>query len=225
MDQNVCKLFNSIFIFSSIISLIVTQTENRFNHFVKQGMDKYKHAVDAKTSKNTIKHALESMKYMEQALKLAPLIEKNDRSPYIYEYITLSHTIIGKSYLDEGNLQEAVKCLQEALKTNENTLKNEETTIRDVYIYEKLLDIALTTQSYPSADLFAQKIAEKGKLLPEPGQYVELLFHCKDAFIQAKNLTWIGKVYKTLLKVTKKHNFEKSFGLLIMIMVIISFKS
>jgi len=189
----------------------MTSNEQRFNLYVDDATAIYKRATEAKSSKNIIRLANKTLKTIEQAIKLAPIIKAKEKIPYLNEFITLSHALIAEAHYSNKDLKSAVESFNIAQNSNKTTLGNQETYIRDCYILSRLMEIAKLQENWRIADKFAQKIFYSSKKLEisHSLKALKYLKKIKDVFIDAKNLDFINKSYSEMLKICKKKEILK----------------
>ncbi len=187
----------------------MTSNEQRFNNYVTDAMAIYNRATEAKSSKNIIRLANKTLKIIDQAIKLAPIIDAKDKIGYLNEFITLSHALIAEAHYTNKDFISAIESFNIARQTNLNTLKNQETYIRDCYILSRLMGIGKLQENWRIADKFAQKIFFSAKKLEDSVKALKYLIKIKDIFIEAKNLDFINKSYSEMLKICKKKEIAK----------------
>lgn len=187
----------------------MTSNEQRFNNYVTDAMAIYNRATEAKSSKNIIRLANKTLKIIDQAIKLAPIIDVKEKISYLNEFVTLSHALIAEAHYNNKDLISAIKSFNIAQQSNINTLKNQETYIRDCYILSRLMDIGKLQENWRIADKFAQKIYFSAKNLEDFVKALKYFKKIKDVFIDAKNLDFINKSYSEMLKICKKKDFLK----------------
>lgn len=187
----------------------MTSNEQRFNNFVKDAISKYKHAVEAKSSKNTIKHSNATLKLIKQAIELAAIINVKEKVPYLHEYATLSYALIAEAYYEKKDFISAIEYYNKAQEANKKTLGNQETVIRDSYLLKCLMNLAKFQKNWRIADKFAQKIFISSKKIENPSKALQYLMEIKDIFIESKNLDYINKSYKRMLKICQSKEAKK----------------
>ena len=182
-----------------------TSLSKRYNNLLKDGMDRYQHAVEAKSPQNIIKHAQASISTLIQAMDLAKVVNMEQRIPYINEYLVLNNTLIGSALFEEKDLVGAIEQYKKSLELNKKTLNNQETHIRRLFIWQKLMSIARVQENIRLAEDFAENIFFVVKTkLKDIARSLEYLNLIKDIFIQSKNLDMINKTYALLLRRCKK---------------------
>ena len=187
----------------------MTSNEQRFNNFVTDAIAIYNRATEAKSSKNIIRLANKTLKTIEEAIYLAPIIKVKEKIPYLNEFITLSQALIAEAHYNNKDLKSAIEFFNIAQKSNKNTLGNQETYIRDCYILSRLLDISKLHENWRIADKFAQKIFFSSKKLEDSVKALKYYIKIKDVFIESKNLDFISKSYSEMLKICKKKDIVK----------------
>ncbi|QEE17680.1 hypothetical protein DSAG12_03517 [Promethearchaeum syntrophicum] len=187
----------------------MTSNEQRFNNYVTDAMAIYNRATEAKSSKNIIRLANKTLKTIEEAINLAPIIKAKEKIPYLNEFVTLSHALIAEAHYNNKDLKSAIESFTIAQKTNKNTLGNQETNIRECYILSKLMAIGVLQENWRIADKFAQKIYISAKKLENTVKSLLYLIKIKDVFIESKNLDFINKSYTEMIKICKKKEFLK----------------
>ena len=187
----------------------MTSNEQRFNNYVTDALATYNRATEAKSSKNIIRLANKTLKTIEQAIKLAPIIKAKEKIGYLNEFVTLSHALIAEAHYNNKDLKSAIESFSLAQKTNKNTLGNQETYIRECYILSKLMDIGKLQENWRIAEKFAQNIFFSSKKLEESMKALKYYKIIKDVFIESKNLDFINKSYSEMLKICKKKEFVK----------------
>ncbi len=187
----------------------MTSNEQRFNNFVTDAMAIYNRATEAKSSKNIIRLATKTLKIINQAIDLAPIIKAKEKIPYLTEFVTLSHALIAEAHYNNKDLKSAIESFNIAQKSNKNTLGNQETYIRDCYILSRLLDITKLQENWRIADKFAQKIFFSSKKLEDSMKALKYYIKIRDVFIESKNLDFINKSYSEMLKICKKKETVK----------------
>jgi deoxyhypusine synthase len=187
----------------------MTSNEQRFNNYVTDAIAIYNRASEAKSSKNIIRLANKTLKTVEQAIKLAPIIKAKEKIGYLNEFVTLSHALIAEAHYNNKDLKSAIESFSFAQRTNKNTLGNQETYIRECYILSKLMDIGKLQENWKIADNFAQKIFFSSKKLEDSMKALKYFIRIKDVFIESKNLDFINKSYSEMLKICKKKEIVK----------------
>ena len=187
----------------------MTSNEQRFNNYVTDAMAIYNRATEAKSSKNIIRLANKTLKTVEQAIKLAPIIKAKEKIGYLNEFVTLSHALIAEAHYNNKDIKSAIVSFSNAQKSNKNTLGNQETYIRECYILSKLMDIGKLQENWKIADNFAQKILLSSKKLEDSMKALKYYIKIRDVFIESKNLDFINKSYSEMLKICKKKEFVK----------------
>jgi len=178
----------------------MTTNERNFQRLVKEGMDRYENAIESPSPKNRIKFANKCILKMKNALKLSDLLGLKDELGYIYEYISLSYSLIAESYMEKKDIKSAVYTFKKAKKANQKTLKNEETYIRACYIESKLLEVALLQKDWDLVDTFAKNIYKLTKKIDTIPRKVKYLRLSVGAFMKSKNIRWLKKTHKKLRK-------------------------
>jgi tetratricopeptide (TPR) repeat protein len=186
----------------------MTVNEKRFNNYVQVGISKYDKAVEAKSTKNTIKLADLSIENMRNALQLAKIVNKKEKEPYLWEYITLCEALKGMTYYEGKDLKEAIVQFNLARESNKKTLKNQETIIRDLYLLEKLVNIASLQQNWGAADNISQLIYGSALKVKELQKKIDYLVKIKNIFIESKNLSYIKKCYSKLIKLCNNEDSD-----------------
>ncbi len=187
----------------------MTSNEQHFNNYVKNAVAIYNRATEAKSSKNIIRLANKTLKTVEQAIKLAPIIKAKEKIGYLNEFVTLSHALIAEAHYNNKDIKSAIVSFSNAQKSNKNTLGNQETYIRECYILSKLMDIGKLQENWKIADNFAQKIFFSSKKLEDSMKALKYYIKIRDVFIESKNLDFINKSYSEMLKICKKKEFVK----------------
>lgn len=167
--------------------------------------------MDAKSTKNTIKFAQQSLEYFENAENLAKLVNMEDRIPYLTEYVVLNNALIGNAHFQEKSLAEALNFFNQALDSNKATLNNQETLIRESYIYTELLKVALIQKDFIRADKFAWGILKNAQKITDLEKKLKYLQYARDGFFDSKNTTGLEKAWKIMLKVAKRTKDEELF--------------
>ena len=187
----------------------MTSNEQRFNNYVTDAMAIYNRATEAKSSKNIIRLANKTLKIIDQAIKLAPIIDAKEKMGYLNEFVTLSHALIAEAHYNNKDLISSIESFNFARQANINTLKNQETFTRDCYILSRLMGIGKLQENWRIADKFAQKIFFSAKKLEDSAKSLKYLIRIKDVFIESKNLDFINKSYSEMLKICKKKEIMK----------------
>lgn len=187
----------------------MTSNEQRFNNFVNEAMAIYNRATEAKSSKNIVRLANKTLKIIDQAIKLAPIIDAKEKIGYLNEFVTLSHALIAEAHYNNKDLISAIESFNIARQSNINTLKNQETFTRDCYILSRLMGIGKLQENWRIADKFAQKIFFSAKKLEDYVKALKYFIKIKDVFIESKNLDFINKSYSEMLKICKKKEIMK----------------
>jgi len=187
----------------------MTSNVQRFNNYVTDAIAIYNRATEAKSSKNIIRLANKTLKTINQAIDLAPIIKAKEKIPYLTEFVALSHALIAEAHYNNKDLKSAIESFNIAQKSNKNTLGNQETYIRDCYILSRLMDIGKLQENWKIADKFAQKIFFSAKKLENSMKALKYLIKIRDVFIESKNLDFINKSYSEMLKICKKKEFIK----------------
>ena len=187
----------------------MTSNELRFNNYVTDAMAIYKRATEAKSSKNIIRFANNTIKTINQAVKLAPIIKAKEKIPYLNEFVTLSHALIAEAHFKNRDLKSAIESFNTAKKYNEKTLNNQETFIRKCYILSRLLDITKLQENWIIADKLARQLFFSSKKLEDSKKALKYFISIKDVFIESKNLDFINKSYSEMLKICKKKDVLK----------------
>jgi len=182
---------------------MTTTNERNFQRLIKEGMDRYQQAIDANSPKNRIRLANKCILKMKNAMKLSDLLELDDELGYVYEYVSLSQALIAEAYVELKDLKSAVHQFNKAKKSNMKTLKNEETYIRGCYIESKLLEIALLQQNWSVVDDLCQNIYKMVKKIDDYTRKIKYYRTIVSAFIKSKNISWLKKGYRKLVKVAK----------------------
>jgi tetratricopeptide (TPR) repeat protein len=181
-----------------------TLNERRFARYYKAAVDKYNQALDAKKGPNKIKHANAALKEFYDAKELLPIIGKQKNEPLLWEYITLCEGLIGSAHYDDGNYAEAILQFEKAQTLNKKTPQNNDAYLRELFFFERLLEIAKRTNQLQTAEGLAIKIFHTIKHLYTVSEKVEMLLKIKQIFFETKNVTYIEKVYKELIGLSKK---------------------
>ena len=187
----------------------MTSNEQRFNNYVTDAMAIYNRATEAKSSKNIVRLATKTLKTINQAIDLAPIIKAKEKIGYLNEFVTLSHALIAEAHYNNKDLKSAIESFNIAQKSNKNTLGNQETYVRDCYILSRLMDIGKLQENWKIADKFAQKIFFSAKKLENSMKALKYYIKIRDVFIESKNLDFINKSYSEMLKICKKKETVK----------------
>lgn len=181
-----------------------TTNEKRYDHFIQTGLATYQKAVEAKSPKNTLKHALSSQESFQKAKDMADLVNMEEKIPYVNEYLVLNEAIIANAYLEDKKVAEAVDHYNLAIDLNLHTLKNQETLIRENFITSELIKIALLQKNTIQAESFAWKLYKNSCKLTDANKRIKYHRLSRDLFLETKNVDGIEKNFKQLLKIVSK---------------------
>ncbi len=192
-------------------SSALTSSEKQFNNLIDGGISSYNHSADAKSIKNTIKHAENCIRTLNKGVNLAKIIGIENKLPYIFEYICLAQSLLANAHIENKDLKKAIDKLKEAKESNRKTLTNQQTFIRGAYIESKFMNIASLQENWRIADQYAQNVYKYAKKIDDPTKKLNYLTKIKDIFIKSKNLDFINNSYKLMIDLGKKPSDDMEF--------------
>ncbi|MBA7574303.1 hypothetical protein ES708_16108 [subsurface metagenome] len=171
----------------------MTSNEQCFNNYVNDAIAIYNRATEAKSSKNIIRLANKTLKTIDQAIDLAPIIKAKEKIPYLTEFVTLSHALIADKFAQK--IFFSAKKLENSMKALKYLIK-----IKDVFIESKNLDFI--NKSYSEM----LKICKKKETVKENPKIVAEIYddYAKYVYIVLKKTKNAVKYYSKAENIFKE---------------------